>query len=312
MLRDAVESIRQQTCSEWRCNLVVDGAADEATRRIAEAAHGGRIRTICLRQNQGPYGAMNVAIRECETEYFFFLGGDDVLPPNAIGVANKVYGKGNADYLCGAVRLITPVGESSVIPPSLPDADALVLRKRFPGVASFRKSVWEKLGGYPPELSRGRGDLDFIFGLIEGEFQGVVTNEIIYEYRQRSGSVSRSYAKTLAQKHEAIVRRHSGVFSDRRLMNVFLSEAYIVSAWACFEAKEYSDSALYARKYRKICGARGIWPLHRADQFPGPMVRVLVRLRRLTGRVKRVLWSGGTPVGEGATQSTASCAGRDG
>src|ERR1044071_7280152 len=81
-LRDAIESVLNQTYSHYEILVVDDGSTDDSAT-VAESYSKVR----CVRQaNQGLSAARNRGIRESQSEYLVFLDADDRLLPRALEI----------------------------------------------------------------------------------------------------------------------------------------------------------------------------------------------------------------------------------
>src|SRR5262245_26499985 len=75
-LRDAVQSLIDQTLRNWRCVVVNDGSTD-GTREFIDSL--GDDRFIVLHQNNaGIAAAINRGLQHCHTPYIARLDADDV------------------------------------------------------------------------------------------------------------------------------------------------------------------------------------------------------------------------------------------
>jgi glycosyltransferase involved in cell wall biosynthesis len=80
-IAQAIESVRSQTLSDWRC-IIIDNGSSDASGSIAqnEIRMDGRFEYI-QKQNEGPSAFRNMGFSRVkgECEYVHFLDGDDVL-----------------------------------------------------------------------------------------------------------------------------------------------------------------------------------------------------------------------------------------
>ncbi len=75
----AVESIQQQSFTEWELIIVNDGSTDSSLE-VAQSLAGPRIR-IFSQANQGPGAARNKGMDEARADLITFLDADDTLSP---------------------------------------------------------------------------------------------------------------------------------------------------------------------------------------------------------------------------------------
>jgi GT2 family glycosyltransferase len=84
-LRQAVESVRNQSWQDWELCVCIDGPDDQAIQLVNElAANEPRIRVTSLPVQSGISAALNGAGKLAAGEYVAFLDHDDVLSPFAL------------------------------------------------------------------------------------------------------------------------------------------------------------------------------------------------------------------------------------
>ena len=78
-LKECIESVLNQTYSNWEM-LLVDDASIDGSRSIIESysSKESRIKTILLDENSGAAKARNIAIDRSEGRYIAFLDSDDI------------------------------------------------------------------------------------------------------------------------------------------------------------------------------------------------------------------------------------------
>lgn len=83
-VREAVESVKAQTCGDWECIIIDDGSDEQSAKLAVEIANeDDRIR--CVRQvNMGLAAARNTGLDEARGRYIQFLDSDDLIAPNKL------------------------------------------------------------------------------------------------------------------------------------------------------------------------------------------------------------------------------------
>src|SRR5262245_11504432 len=76
-LREAIDSVRAQTYSDWELVLVDDGSTDDSRQIIQSYLSDERIRFLPVK-HLGQSAAKNVGIMLCRGEFIAFLDADDV------------------------------------------------------------------------------------------------------------------------------------------------------------------------------------------------------------------------------------------
>ena len=84
-IRKAIESVLEQSLSDFELIVVDDGSTDD-TLKIIKSFDDERIRVI-TQSNRGPGASRNTALEIARGEYIMFLDGDDFFCPDALRIA---------------------------------------------------------------------------------------------------------------------------------------------------------------------------------------------------------------------------------
>lgn len=79
-LRTAIDSILQQTYSDFRF-LIIDDASTDDTVEILSSYDDERIQLVCLEQNVGQTAALNIGLRKATTRWIARMDADDYSAP---------------------------------------------------------------------------------------------------------------------------------------------------------------------------------------------------------------------------------------
>jgi glycosyltransferase involved in cell wall biosynthesis len=102
---DALQSVRNQTHTNWECIVVDDGSTDDTAEVVARFhAEDARIRYV--RQDNARQGAArNNGIRQSRGEYFQFLDADDLIEPEKIETQLRfLHNNKDADVVYSDIR----------------------------------------------------------------------------------------------------------------------------------------------------------------------------------------------------------------
>lgn len=83
-VRDAVESVIQQTYKGWRILLIDDGSTDNGVETIKDYLSNKKVRVIHNKHNIGKVASLNKALQYVETPFICELDSDDILFPNTL------------------------------------------------------------------------------------------------------------------------------------------------------------------------------------------------------------------------------------
>lgn len=88
-VRQAIESVLEQTFSDFELIIIDDGSIDDSRSIINEFANHPKVRII-FQENKGLNRSNNIALRAARGSYIMRLDADDFLDPNALLVMTKI------------------------------------------------------------------------------------------------------------------------------------------------------------------------------------------------------------------------------
>ena len=98
-VRRCLDSVLNQTFSDWQAICINDGCADKSGEIANEyAAHDKRF-TVITQEHQGPSGARNVGIEHAVGEYIMCLDGDDFIHPQTMEITLSLAQRDNSDMV---------------------------------------------------------------------------------------------------------------------------------------------------------------------------------------------------------------------
>lgn len=83
-LRTTVESIINQTFTDWECVIVDDGSTDASPQVALELTELDKRVRYFRQENKGPGAAMNRGIDEARGQYIEMIGADDLMEPEKL------------------------------------------------------------------------------------------------------------------------------------------------------------------------------------------------------------------------------------
>jgi glycosyltransferase involved in cell wall biosynthesis len=210
-LEEALQSIYQYSNKDvYEIIIVNDGSTDSATIAILKqlAAKGYK---IINQANKGLGAARNAGINAAAGKYILPLDCDNKIRPEYISEGIKLLDENpqldvvyaNAEYF-GEKTGVWESGEFNL--------QRLMLENFIDACAIFRKSTWEKLGGYDekmPVMGYEDWDLWLRIAFQNGKFKYI--NKVMFDYRYSAKSMIRSIQKDkLSAVYEYLDRKHTG------------------------------------------------------------------------------------------------------
>lgn len=194
-IREAIDSVLNQTYSNIEVIVVNDGSNDNGATEEIALSYEDKIRYI-YKANGGVASALNEGIRQIKGDYFAWLSHDDVFYSEKIEKQIEILK--NQDYLITAcsynifynngrkipVPIVDFYGEENISKSVFSVLQALI---QFGGVL-MHKSVFEKYGCFREDL-RTTQDYEFLFRVLRNE-KCIYSNEILYgiRYHEEQGS----------------------------------------------------------------------------------------------------------------------------
>lgn len=262
-LAEAIESVRNQTVTDWELLVVDDGSTDETVAIVERyAARDGRIRL--LRQgNTGPSSARNRAMRAARGAFFTFLDSDDQWLPGFLEHQLGVFAQhpetalvtATAYYLGGPLsgkRRRRPADGYPILTlEHIIENDSAVFI-----MTVFRRAVFEQIGGLDDSQWTSE-DYDFWIRAALAGFVFRVTTRPLALYRRHEGSLSTDSARMLRgilhtygkTRTACPVGSPARAALDRQIAR-FEQELLLVEGKQALERRDYETAANRLRALR--------------------------------------------------------------
>jgi glycosyltransferase involved in cell wall biosynthesis/peptidoglycan/xylan/chitin deacetylase (PgdA/CDA1 family)/SAM-dependent methyltransferase len=215
-VNEAVQSVLDQTYSDFEILVIDDGSTDPTTRHLFASYRRPRTR-ILRTENQGLARTRNLGIRKAAGRYVSFLDADDLLEPTFLERTVPLL---EADAsLAFASCWLVGFGESSFLwNPATCDFPHLLAEDTVCTAALTRKDALVAVGGFDPAMPvPGYEDWDLAIGLVERGLRGRIVPEVLFRYRIRPGSMTASCTapanharlmRYIVEKHRDAYERH--------------------------------------------------------------------------------------------------------
>jgi len=222
-LDEAVDSVLAQTFQDFEILIVDDGSTDERTQALLASYSRPRTRVIRT-ENHGLPAAKNIGAAQTVGKYLCMLDADDRLDPHYMAVS--VAALEQDQTVAFASHWLRTFGEEEKDwTPAGCDFPGLLDLNTVNGAALVRREAFNAVGGFDESMRDGCEDWDFWISLVARGLRGIVIPEILFHYRRRPGSMSRTmmtgdgHARLygyLARKHRDVFRLHLPALVARR------------------------------------------------------------------------------------------------
>lgn len=232
-LRRSLDSIKNQTMTEWECLLVDDGSSDGSGKMCDEYASADARFRVIHKPNEGVAIARQTGIDSAKGDYVIFADADDWVEPDWL---EKLYGKISTDEadmaICDYERISSNHTEYWIGCPGSLDKDEY-LRGLLAG--HFWGALWNKLVkrdcyrlyvSIPPHMDYWE-DLYITCQLLTKEIKITYVPQMLYHYDIGVND------KSLTKKHRE---------SDIRSMMLFIDTFYPI-----LSDKQFEDGWYYLK-----------------------------------------------------------------
>jgi glycosyltransferase involved in cell wall biosynthesis len=214
-IKDAVESVFQQTYQNWKLLLVDDGSTDNYESEIESYKEDSRVTLINLSSNIGQSKALNEGLKIVDTPFLLQLNSDDWLEPTAIEQFVKEMESLRSDVavISSNIRMIVEDenGNKQVLKErigrSFNGRYEFLLANHAPFPRFYRTETLKEVRGWPvnnPYEGRYAEDLSVLYRLIE-RYRFHWIDQTLYNYRIHNGNLTNN-RKELAEAVEWTVR----------------------------------------------------------------------------------------------------------
>ena len=244
-LKESLESVFAQTCHDYEVVCVDDGSTDGSCSLLEQ--YGARVRVI-QQENAGQSAARNAGARQATGAFVAFLDQDDLWYPSKLAQQVAVLNAEadvalvhcNYDRIDGDGRVLVAGAALAERASALASPLGLLLGEAlvFPSAMMVRHDVFQRVGGFDPEL-RGFEDFDLIARLKQqGRF--VLLNESGMAYRLHAEGFTRAGGMGVIRSHERFLIRMKALYAGNRdknaLIDRMLADCY--SDWGIHAAKD--------------------------------------------------------------------------
>jgi len=161
-----INSLLSQSFTDWECILINDGSTDGTEGIIQQAKKLDNRLKYIYQKNAGVCVARNNAIKASIGEYILCLDANDLISKNFLDETVKVLDSDPA--LAVATSKIQFFGKSnSILKVVSYDIDILLAENQLVITSLFRRSDFDRIGGFNTNMKEGYEDWDFWISLLK-------------------------------------------------------------------------------------------------------------------------------------------------
>lgn len=252
-IAETLDSVLNQTVSDWECIVVNDGSTDNSESVILKYQEkDSRIKYI-YKENSGVSATRNVAISASMGEFILPLDSDDKISNDYLELALKAF-KSNPELklvYCWARMFGEKNCDWDLIDYSY---QQLILGNMIFCSAMFRKSDFLKSAGYDEEMKFGFEDWAFWIEFLDPDSKVYRIPKVCFYYRikeeSRNVDVNKQYDKKLDMYDRIFLRNYQKYV--REANPLILNEKNHMAEGLWKSTKEYQMGRFVYRKIRRI------------------------------------------------------------
>lgn len=244
-VREALESVKNQTFFDLECIIVNDGSTDNSLEEIQDFCKSDNRFIYYDKQNEGVAVARNYAITHSRGRFILPLDADDKIAPEFIQEAVDVFNcRPNVKLVYSKVLLFGYVNREFKLPEY--DYSRLLCSNHIVCTAMYRRSDYNNTDGYNPNLI-GWEDWDFWLSLLKPDDIVYRIDKFLFYYRIKKSSRNSNADKSISQIRKQIWENHKYLYSET-YMDPTLCEEYrrVVDSY------EYKVGLLLLKPFRFI------------------------------------------------------------
>ena len=214
-LRDAIDSVLNQTYKNLEIIIVDDGSTDEKTvKLINEYKTKYKDVIFIIQKNMGLSEARNTGVRKSKGDYIVCLDADDKLSPTYVEELMKIFKKDTKKELGFVTTWLQEFGNRDGLwQTSEYNPGRLLVENIAHAGSMFRREAWQKVGGYKKIMKGGYEDWEFWISILGLGYKWEVITKPIFNYRIRDNSMFATATNIHLDLYNRIVNIHKDIYS---------------------------------------------------------------------------------------------------
>lgn len=244
------ESLKKQSVSSFKWLIVDDGSTDDTQQLVQAFIRENTLFPIRYIQktNGGKHTALNVAIREVDTELFFIVDSDDRLTADAVQTIESDWQGIREKGLCG-IGYLRGYGEQQIIGDAYPTDNSIdnFIRLRYnKGISGDKAEVWvtsalREYGGFPEFMGERFISESVLWIKVSRKYNMLFRNKIIYLCKYLEGGLSLTGRSLRFQCPEGMAYGSLETMTKEFSLKIRIKQALLYVVYSKFGGKKTSQ-----------------------------------------------------------------------
>jgi glycosyltransferase involved in cell wall biosynthesis len=257
-LNQSLQSVLEQTYTNWECIIVNDGSPDD-TENIAEkwCTKDSRFKYL-KKENGGLSSARNTGIASCEGEYILPLDADDILHQDYLTLLVPELQQNPSLAIVSCYSNFFVENSSNIIHKQKPVGTtyhALLYENNMMATSLYHKKYWKEVGGYDENMKHGFEDWEFWIAITKKGREYKIIEEFLFYYRKSKKSMLiDTLTNHIESNMEYVFKKHSEIyitqFGTTMEYLFFLIKRHHASEHKIKNSMEYKIVKIIAKPFR--------------------------------------------------------------
>jgi glycosyltransferase involved in cell wall biosynthesis len=191
-LEETLQSVLEQSYSNWECIVVDDGSPDHTAQVAEQWCKKDKRFKYLYQKNLGLPSARNSGIRISKGEYILPLDSDDILHKDYLKKTVVILDLEKHVGVVSCYRYFFVNNVNNIIKEfkaSGSNYHDLMFENKLMPSSIFRKKCWEEVGGYDESMTKGYEDWEFWLSVTKKKWEFKFVEEFLFFYRKSSNSM---------------------------------------------------------------------------------------------------------------------------
>ena len=217
-LDETLQSVLDQTYTNWECIIVNDGSPDHSDMVAKKWTDKDARFNYLFKENGGLSSARNAGIKICKGDCIVALDSDDMLHSGFIAKLLPVLEANPQLGIVSCYRYFFIKNKSNIINHFKASGstyrDLMFENQLMPG-SLYRKKCWEEVGGYDETMKKGFEDWEFWLNVTKRGWEFKFVEEFLFYYRKSKKSMLVDTINNHAEANtEYIFRKHKELYTE--------------------------------------------------------------------------------------------------
>lgn len=181
-LIETTNSVLNQEYNNWECIIINDGSTDNTDQVASELCNKDQRITLISQENTGVCTARNNAIMGSNGKYILCLDADDLISPNFLVETVNLLEQNNDIKVATSNVYFFGRRKGKLVPKSY-SLEILLAQNQLVITSLFRRSDFNRVGGFSNSMSEGFEDWDFWIRMIKDGGKIECAEDAVFYYR---------------------------------------------------------------------------------------------------------------------------------